>query len=332
MERRVEILGTGAYLPPAIITSAELDTKLGLPAGSIERKTGVSQRHAAGAGETAASMAAQACRAALEKARVKLDEIDCLISASGTMDQGLPHNAALVHRALGLIGPNIPAIDVNSSCLSFLVALDTFSWPLALGRYKKILIVSSDLASPGLDWNHLESSAIFGDGAAAAVIGAAGEGTGSRILASNLITCSEGSELCKIPGLGSRFHPNRTGSFSVDPMLFKMEGKRVYKMAAELLPGFVQNLMEMAKTSLSEIACVIPHQGSALGLHHLTKMLGLEAKRVIDIFRDHGNQVGASLPTALHTALSQQRLKRGDKALLIGFGAGISVGGMVLEY
>jgi len=332
MERHLEILGTGAYVPSKIITSAELDAKLGLPAGSIERKTGVRQRHSASINETAASMAAAACRAALDQANIKLEEIDCLISASGTMDQGLPHNAAMVHRALGLIGPSLPAIDINSSCLSFLAALDTFSWPLAAGRYSKILIVSSDLATPGLDWSHLESSAIFGDGAAAVVIAASPAGTGSRILASSLVTCSEGSELCKIPGLGSRFHPNRTNDHSIDPMLFKMDGKRVYRMAAELLPDFVQNLMDKARTSLEDIACVIPHQGSALGLHHLTKLLGLKPERVVDIFRDHGNQVGASLPTALHTALSQQRLKRGDKALLIGFGAGISLGGMVLEY
>lgn len=332
MERRFEILGTGAYVPPTIITSVELDAKLGLPAGSVERKTGVRQRHAAALSETAASMAAAACRAALDKANVTLDEIDCLISANGTIDQGLPHNAAMVHRALGLMGPSIPAIDISTSCLSFLAALDTFSWPLAAGRYNKILIASSDLASPGLDWRHLESSAIFGDGAAAAVIAAAPAGSGSRILASSLVTCSEGAELCKIPGHGSRFHPNRTGNLSIDPLLFKMDGKRVYRMAAELLPGFVCSLMEKAKITLAEIACVIPHQGSALGLSHLTKLLGLEPERVVDIFRDHGNQVGASLPTALHTALSQQRLKRGDKALLIGFGAGISLGGMVLEY
>ncbi len=280
MERRLDILGTGAYVPPNIITSVMLDKKLGFPEGTIERRTGVRQRHSAATDETAASMAAAACRAALEKANVKLEEIDCLISANGTMDQGLPHNAALVHRALGLSGANIPAIDMNSSCLSFLAALETFSWPLAAGRYNKILIVSSDLASPGLDWNLLESSAIFGDGAAAAVISASPAGKGSRILASSLVTCSEGSELCKIPGLGSRFHPNRTGDFSVDPVLFKMDGKRVYRMAAELLPSFVNNLMEKAGTALKDITCVIPHQGSALGLHHLIKMLGLESERV----------------------------------------------------
>lgn len=332
MERCINIMGTGAYVPSPLLTSIEVDAKLGLPPGSVERKTGVRQRHVAALSETSASMAAAACRKALEAAKIELSEIDCLVSANATVDQGLPHNAALVHAALGLSGPSIPAFDMNVSCLSFLAALDTLSWPLMAGAYKNVLIVSSDMASVGLDWNHLEASAIFGDGAAAAVISSAPSGAGSRILASRFLTCSNGAELCKIPGHGSRFHPSRTGTLSIDPLLFQMDGKRVYRMAAELLPRFVDDLMESAKLSLTDITCVIPHQGSALGLQHLTKLLGIAPERVVDIFKDHGNQVSASLPTALHTAISHNRLKKGDKVLLIGFGAGLSLGGMVLDY
>src|SRR6185369_11877369 len=117
---------------------------------------------------------------------------DCLVAASGTPDQAMPSNSALIHRELGLSA--IPAFDVGASCLSFLVALDTAACLIDAGRYRRILIVSSDIASCGLDWSKLEASGIFGDGAAAAVVGPAdGEDGGSALLASSFVTLSEGA-------------------------------------------------------------------------------------------------------------------------------------------
>ncbi len=111
-----------------------------------------------------------------------------------------------------------------------------------------------------------------------------------------------------------------------------MDGKKAYKMAAHLLQDFVQKLISQSGLALDEINMLVPHQGSAHGLRHLTKLLALASEKVVNIFSEHGNQVATSLPTALYTALQSNKLKRGDKILLVGFGAGISVGGIVLEY
>jgi 3-oxoacyl-[acyl-carrier-protein] synthase-3 len=335
--RSVAILGTGHALPATAVTSTELDHRYGRPSGTTEAVGGVRQRHFAAPDETAALLGAQAARQALAAAGIGLAEIDCLVAASGTMDQGMPSNAALIHRELGLSAHATPAFDVNASCLSFLAALDTLSWPIAAGRYRRVLIVAADIASCGLDWDTLEASAIFGDGAAAAVIGPSGTdpgeaGSGARILAADLATLSEGADLCRIPAGGSRHHPSRIDQ-AFDPLtLFRMDGKGVFKLASTHLPGFVERLLASAGVERDRLDWIVPHQASHLALAHLTKRLGFARDKVVDIFAEHGNQIAASLPTALDIAIRDGRIRRGQTLLLIGTGAGLSLGGMVLEY
>lgn len=329
---RVALLGTGHALPIQAISSLEIDQTLQFPPGTVERAGGVRKRHFAGLTETAASLGALAARQALDAAGLGLADIDCLVAASGTMDQGMPSNAALMHRELGLSAFATPAFDINASCMSFLTALDTLSWPIAAGRYRRVLIVASDIASCGLDWNTLEASAIFGDGAAAAVIGLSPERQGSRILSAELRTLSEGVEMCQIPGGGSRFHPSRI-SQAFDPLArFRMDGKAVYRLVSMHLPEFLEQLLGKAGLTLAEIDWIVPHQASQLALSHMVKRLGFENEKVVDIFAEHGNQVAASLPTALDIAIRDGRIQRGQRLLLIGTGAGLSLGGMVLEY
>lgn len=330
--RAISLLGTGHAVPATRVASADLDQRLGLPKGSVEMAGGVRQRHFAERTETAAQLGALAARRALDAAGLAPRDIDCLVAASGTMDQGMPSNAALIHRELGLSALGTPAFDVNASCLSFLAALDTLSWPVAAGRYRRVLIVAADIASCGLDWDTLEASAIFGDGAAAAVLGPSEGGTGARLLAADLMTLSEGADLCRIPGGGSRHHPTRIDQPFEPLALFRMDGKGVFRLAAEHLPGFVTRLLAAAGLSLSDIDWIVPHQASHLALSHMVKRLGFARDKVIDIFADHGNQIAASLPTALDIGIRDGRIRRGDQLLLIGTGAGLSLGGVVLAY
>ncbi len=329
--RYISVLGTGHAVPTQLVTSEELDERLQLPPGTVQKAGGVSQRHFAALHENAAQFASSACHHAIEAAGISLTDIDYLIAASGTMDQGMPGNAALIHRQLGL-SPTIPALDINMNCLSFLAALDTMSWPITAGRYHHVMIVSSDIASCGLNWKTLEASAIFGDGAAAAIVGPASQGTPSRILSSSQMTLSQGAELCQIPAGGSRFHPSRIEQ-PFDPLtLFQMDGKRVFKLASKYLPDFLNKLFQEAGVNQQQIDWVVPHQASHLALTHLAKRLGFAESRVINIFANFGNQIAASLPTALDIAIRDGRIQRGDKLLLLGTGAGLSLGGMVLEY
>lgn len=329
--RSVAVLGTGHALPAKAMTSAELDQHLKQPPGAVELIGGVRQRFFAASHETAASLAAEAGRQALDAAGLALADIDCLVAASGTMDQGMPCNAALIHRELGLSARAIPAFDINASCLSFLAALDMVAWPIVAGRYRRVLVVAADIASCGLDWTTLESSAIFGDGAAAAVLGPSTDGR-SRLLAAELNTLSEGVELCRIPAGGSRFHPTRINQPVDELTKFRMDGKGVFKLAAAHLPAFVERLLARARLTRDQLDWIVPHQASQLAITHLTRRLGFAGNKVIDIFAEHGNQVAASLPTALDIAIRDGRVQRGHRLLLLGTGAGLSLGGVVLEY
>ena len=328
--RAIRLLGTGAVVPAEELTSEQLDRRLGLPSGTVFKKTGVRRRFV----ETrnAAVLGAEAARAALAAAGLGLSDIDCLIAASGTPDQAMPGNGALMHRALGLSDSRLPAFDVGASCLSFLVALDTASCLIDAGRYRRILIVSSDVASCGLDWAKLEASGIFGDGAAAAVVGPAEPGESSALLASAFATISDGAHTCEIPGGGSRHHPGRIDGPYLPLTLFRMDGKAVFRLAAERLPGFLDALLASAGLTLAEMPVVVPHQASLHALEYLRRRFKLRRDQVIDIFAERGNQVGASLPTALHEAIASGRLRRGDNALLVGTGAGVQLGGMVIRY
>jgi 3-oxoacyl-[acyl-carrier-protein] synthase-3 len=331
--RPLAILGTGHALPGTRVLSTDLDRRLGLLSGSIESSGGVRKRHFAGPQETAAFLGAEAARRALEMAKLTLKDIDCLVAASGTMDQALPCNAALIHQELGLSPLGIPAFDINATCLGFVAALDTLSWPIAAGHYQRVLIVASDIASLGLNWQDLESSAIFGDGAAAALVGKSAHPAGARILASDLMTLSEGASLCEIPAFGSRHHPNREGGAPTKPLtMFRMDGKGVFKLVLAHLPRFVDRLFAKAGLTREQVDWIVPHQASLLALRHLTRRLGFQSGRVVDIFAEFGNQVAASLPTALDVAIRDGRIQRGHRVLLLGSGAGLSIGGIILEY
>lgn len=318
-------------LPAQETHSADLDARLSLGAGASQARTGVRRRYLS-VTESAAQLGARACGEALANANLRWDDIDCLVATSATMDQALPYNAALIHAELGLDARRTTTFDINASCLSFLAGLDTMSYLVECGRYRNVMLVSADIATFGMNWDDLREGGIFGDGAAAAVIRAAHDGEGSRILASNLVTLSAGVDHCKILAGGSRYHPRRVASGIDELALFRMNGKGVFKLVTAELPGFAANLLSQAGVSMDEITMVVPHQASQLALDHLARRLGIGQHQLFDVFADYGNQVGASLPTALHLCIASGRVKRGDRLLLIGTGAGLTIGGVVLTY
>ena len=327
--RELKIIGTGVVVPECVLTADELDVRLGLAPGESQRVTGIAKRHNA-VDETAAGLAVQACEAALRAAGLDWDAMDALVCASATMDQALPYNAAMVHAELGPQARGLTTLDVGASCLSFLQALDLVSCALSVGRFRRVVIVSSDISTFTTDYSNLRENGIFGDGAAAVVVERSAPGEASGILAAKSVTLPEGVEFCRIRSGGSRYH--RRGDDGHSRALFEMKGRQLFALVARALPEFVNELLTEAKVRPEELACFVPHQASRQALDHVAKMLGFDDGRMVDIFGDYGNQVGASLPTALHFAITERGLKRGDKLLLLGTGAGVSMGGMVLIY
>lgn len=331
MERRIKLLGTGKYLPARQVTAAELDERLGLAAGWTEKKSGVRVRHYV-TGETAAQMGAIAARQAVAAAGIALSELDCIVCASGTAQQEIPCTAALIQEELGLAGTGIACFDINSTCLSFVTALDVMSCTMALGVYGRVLIVSTEIASAGLNWKQKESCVLFGDGAAAVVVGRTPDHEASRILGSAMKTYSEGAHYSEIRGGGTMLHPREYVNGYEDDFAFDMDGRKIFRLTSQLITGFVDSLLASAAVGKKQLRAVIPHQASGMALRIMQGKLGFSAEQMVNIMEDHGNVIAASIPMALHEAISQERVARGDYMLLLGTSAGLSLGGIVLAY
>lgn len=324
----VKITGIAQYLPHAKVYSSELDKQLGLSSGSVQKKSGLISRHFASADETTSYMGAQAASQALNNAQCTLNDIDVIISACGASEQLLPCTAALIQKQLGLEHSGIPCFDINSTCLSFLTALDTASYLIAGGRYKRALIVSSDIPSAGLNWKDMETCTIFGDGAAACILEQS-DGS-SKILASHMLTHSSGLEYCRVEAGGTRIPPAKP--FDHQLGLFQMDGKKVFKLASQLLIESMEQLFSQVKITLSDIDWVVPHQASLLAMHHVRKRLAIPKEKWVDIYATHGNQMAASMPSALAHYINAGKIQRGQLIYILGTGAGISASGMILEY
>ncbi|ABL68781.1 3-oxoacyl-[acyl-carrier-protein] synthase III C-terminal domain-containing protein [Paracoccus denitrificans] len=321
------ITGTGSYLPATVLNSTDIDDRMGWARGECEARFGIARRHVAMPDETSSFMGAEAARRAMEMAGCGPQDLDLILGACGVMEQPIPSTATLVQDRLGLGRSGIAAFDVNATCLSFLQALDLAALHVQCGRVRRALVFSSDIASVGLDWNRPEAAAIFGDGAAAVVVEAGGKGA---VLAHDFQTYAHGHDACVLAAGGTRVNPARGIAPGEDR--FRMDGGKAFKLASRYLPRFLQRLLQKAGVGLAGIGCIIPHQASAQALQHAARNLWLPPGRVIDIFARTGNQIAASIPTALDHAVRSGRLVRGDVALLMGTSAGISVGGMMVRF
>lgn len=322
----MKILAMGIGQASEVVTHSMLDARLNQRTGYTLEKSGVAERRFSAIGELQSDLGAMAVRDAIKNAQIDITTIDLLISACGVSEQALPSTATHIAQKLGL-AEGTPAFDVNASCLSFIVALNIANGLIESGTYKRVVIVSADQPSRGVDWDEPESSLIFGDGAAAAIVELGHKKQG--IKAYQFSTFTQGIQHCEIRAGGTKHNPNTT--LVAKDFLFHMQGKKLLKLALEKMPIFLTKLYTQFAIPADSIDLVIPHQASHLGMSHMIKKLGFDAKKVVNIYRTHGNQVAASLPTALHEAFITRRLKLGERVLLIGTGAGMSLGALVID-
>jgi 3-oxoacyl-[acyl-carrier-protein] synthase-3 len=327
MEYKVRITGKGKSVPQRQVSSAEIESRLNLPADYIFSKLGVRSRHWA-QGETNTSMGAMALKEALRNASLDFGRLDLLISASATYDYPLPTSASLIAREFN-DKQAVPCMDINSSCLSFISALEVASAFIELGIHKRIAIVSSELASKSLDQTDYRTLGLFGDGAAAFILE---KSDGAQHISSFLFkTWPEGAFYTYIPAGGNVNH-------GIDPahkrslFTFHMEGKELMVFTMKKLQVFVKAYEEKTGKVLAEADYIIPHQASRQSLELFRKHYGLEAGRIHSILSDHGNCVAASIPLALYDALDRGKLPAGTRTLLIGTAAGISAGACVITF
>jgi 3-oxoacyl-[acyl-carrier-protein] synthase-3 len=327
----LRIAGYGAYRPREHRRSEQLDSLYGQTSGWTEEIFGIVSRGLAAPDETTSMMAAEAGRRALAATGWAEGGFDVLIGACGVMEQPIPGVSVMVQQALGLGGSGIMAFDVNQTCLSFLTALDVSAMGFLSGRWKRALVVSSDIASAGLDLATPHASAIFGDGAAAVCLEAIQDPDGPALLARGFETYGEGRELCSLRSGGTRIRVEEGYEALLAGSRFQMDAFGIFKAAARRLPPLIDRVLGEAGLIRETVDVIVPHQASKPGLDHVRKLMGGDPARVVDIFADHGNQIAASLPSALVWAHVEGRLKPGTTVLLLGTAAGISAAAMVLR-
>ncbi|MBK9008479.1 MAG: ketoacyl-ACP synthase III [Anaerolineae bacterium] len=325
----LKIIGLGRYLPKRVVPSSELEALCGVPTGWVERRNGVRERRWV-TDETSSFMSAQAAREALDEARLKPNQLDLIINASGTGEQAIPDTGALIQRQLGLGDSGIPAMTVHTTCLSFIAGMDVASNFIHSGRYKNILICSADVASCGINPKEPESASLVGDAAAAVVVTRAGAGDASMIHHAHFKTYGDGAYLTAIMGGGSRLHP-RFPNHKPEDDLFHMDGPAVLRMVRSVGHEFLEELYPGLSKSMMDVDVVVPHQASKVGLMMLERF-GWKENKIIRTIETLGNCVAASIPVTLYQGARDGRIQRGGKILLVGTGAGLSLGGMVLTF
>jgi len=324
---RVGIAGTGSYLPAQRLDSSDLDRRLGVPDGTVFALCGVRSRYVAGA-ETIVDVAANAARRALLAAGCSGEDVDCILFASAVPHQHIPTTAVLLKKALGFEALPMPAFDVDATCLGFLAAVDVASAFIACERYRRVLVAAADLPSRGLDWNEIKVAGIFGDGAGAMLLERTPPG-GAAILSLKMETYTEGSAACELRAGGTAIDPHAELDRFLAATRFEMNGTLAYRVAADHLPRLMEEALLQAGVTMDEIDIAIPHQASATALALMERRLGITGGRMLNIFAEHGNQVSASLPTAIDWARTRGLVREGSLMLVLGSAAGITLAASV---
>ena len=333
MWQHFEILGTGSDLPGTGLSADEIERRAGLPAGWVERHTQVLTRYECVRPETPATMARRAIVRALEDARLTWRDIDLLIDCSTSRHQPIPCNAAILLSQFRLDSDGVPGMDVQGTCLGFLLGLNVANALLAdpRGSYRRILLVASEGEIAGADWNHPESATLLSDGAAAVIVGRR-DARATYFFRHE--TWPEYVEECQVVGGGQRlppfdYTPERDAQFR-----FQMMGPRLLRIALKHLPPLVETLLRESgfhEPAARESLLCLPHQASVHGVEAMRRRLDLPPDRFINRVANLGNMAAASIPLVLDQLRREGNILPGQPILLLGTSAGYSQAGMVFE-
>ena len=327
----IRILGTGRYLPRQVCHSTELEQQLSLPAGFIEKRNGVKTRHIAdqSKGETTSQMCAWAAEEALSKAGMQASDIDLIIFASAAPEQALPDTAPLVQEKLGLGTSGTACFSIHSTCLSFLTAMDVASCMISCNRYQTVLIVCCELSFTSIDPADPKTYTLFGDAAAAALIGPSTTEQTSTILRTHFSTFGEAAKLTEVRGCGTMLHPNNPKTTFADNT-FRMKGKDLLRYSLKKAPMVFEKIWPGLSQGVDDFDVIVPHQPSKVGMQAMARFLPPE--KTVETLSRYGNCVSVSLPLTLDEAIRSGKLKREQRCLMFGTGAGLTIAGMAFVY
>lgn len=320
---RSVIRSVGSYLPARVLTNAELATKVDTSDEWITERTGIRQRHIAAEGEFTSHLAIKAADAALSRSGISASDIDLVIVATSTPDQTFPATAATVQGELGIMQG--AAFDVQAVCSGFVYALATADNFIKGGSSQNVLVIGAETFSRILDWNDRGTCVLFGDGAGAVVVSAAGpdDKPDRGIMATRLR--SDGRYRDKLYVDGGPSSTQTVGHL-------RMEGREVFKHAVTNISDIMGETLKQAGVDPSEIDLFVPHQANKRILDGTARRFGLTTEKVVITVGHHGNTSAASIPLALDVAREDGRLQRDKLVLMEAMGGGFTWGAVLARW
>lgn len=323
----VGIIGMGTYVPEKVMTNFDFEKIIDTTDEWIRTRTGIEERRFAAADQATSDLAVEAAKKALAKSGDTIEDIEMIIVATCTPDYLIQSTACLVQEKLG--AKNAAAFDLNAACSGFVYGLTVASSLIKSLMYKKILVIGAETLSRVLDMQDRNTCILFGDGAAAAVVGEVEEGYG--ILSSYIMAEGEDEETLRMPAGGTK-RPTTQEELDGRQNFLKMKGQEVFKFAVKALPKATSAALEKAGKTVDDLDMIIPHQANKRIIDSAAKRLKVSPEKFYLNLNKFGNTSSASIGLALGEALEKGFVKKGDTISLTGFGAGLTYGSTVIKW
>ena len=322
-----KITGVAGYLPPRVMTNADLEKIVDTNDEWIRTRTGIRERHVVDKGMASSHMATEAAKLLLAKTNTDPAEIDLIIVASVTPDMLFPATACLVQDRIG--AKKAWGFDLSAACSGFVYALTVGAQFVGSGAHKKVLAIGSDAMTTILNYQDRATCVLFGDGAGAVLLEPAADGEG--ILDFENDVDGSGGQYLYMPGGGSLNPPTHE---TVDKKMHYVhqEGSAVFKYAVRRMAELAAHVVDRNGLKSEDIALVVPHQANLRIIRAMQERLGLPDDRVMVNIDRYGNTTGGTIPLGLRDAVDQKKLKKGDLVLLMAVGAGYTTGSVLLRW
>jgi 3-oxoacyl-[acyl-carrier-protein] synthase III len=323
-----KITSVGAYLPPRLLTNADLEKMVETNDAWIVERTGIRQRHLVDPGVATSDLAAKAAEDCLAKRGIAASELDAILVATVTPDMMFPATACLVQEKIGAKGAW--GFDLSAACSGFLYALQMGAKLIESGAHKKIMVIGADVMSSILDYTDRSTCILFGDGAGAVLLEAGEPGDVGMVDFVHEIDGSGATSLY-MPGGGS-LHPSTVETVQAKMHFVHQEGGAVFKVAVRKMAELSEALLTRNGLTAADVDLFIPHQANKRIILATAERLGMPEEKIVINIGEYGNTTGGTIPLAMHTALEKGRLKKGMTVLLASFGGGYTIGATLLRW
>jgi 3-oxoacyl-[acyl-carrier-protein] synthase-3 len=322
-----KITGVAGYVPPKVLTNADLEKMVATNDEWIRTRTGIRERHIAESGAASSHLATEAAKALLAQTKTDPAEIELIILASVTPDMMFPATACLVQDRIG--AKKAWGFDLSAACSGFAYALTVGAQFVGSGAHKKVLVIGSDKMSSILDYTDRATCILFGDGAGAALLEPAADGEG--ILDFEHDVDGSGGQFLYMPGGGS-LHPATPETVEKKMHYVHQEGSQVFKYAARRMAEMSTRLLERNGFTKDDLALLVPHQANLRIIRAAQERLGVDDTKVLVNIDRYANTTAGTIPLGLWDAVKQGRLRKGDLVLIVTVGAGYTTGGVLLRW